>query len=145
MAPHPARKVPQEEVEACVICSPKSPQIPADSLSQWQALPSFLLKLRHQGSKCRLWEGLGTLPEYINVGPTLIPFPHTCICQTQPPSKAQQKTWGSLQRSHQGIPGPGPSSKAIFYSLPSDSRMWNTLGSRDLRPWKPLQATASNH
>lgn len=34
MAPHPARKVPQEEVQACVIFSPKSPQIPADSLSQ---------------------------------------------------------------------------------------------------------------
>lgn len=97
MAPHSARKVPQEEVEACVICSPKSPQIPADSLSQWQALPYLLLKLRHQGSKCRLWEGLGTLPECIKVGSTLIPFPHTCLCQIpvklghSPPKKHSRK------------------------------------------------------
>lgn len=34
MAPHPASKVPLEEVQDCVTCSPKSAQTPADSLSQ---------------------------------------------------------------------------------------------------------------
>lgn len=51
MAPHPARKVPQEEVEACVICSPKSPQIPTGSLSQRQALPSSPTKAEAPGEQ----------------------------------------------------------------------------------------------
>lgn len=77
---HPARKVPLEEVQAGVTCSPESAPIPADSLSQWQAPPSCPAEAEAQGHKGRLWEGLGTLPGCINVGPTSIPSPHTCVC-----------------------------------------------------------------
>lgn len=44
MAPHSARKIPQEQVQACVICDLKRPQIPDDSLSQWLAVFSSLTK-----------------------------------------------------------------------------------------------------
>lgn len=77
---HPARKIPLEEVQAGVTCSPESAPIPADSLSQWQAPPSCPAEAEAQGHKGRLWEGLGTLPGCINVGPTSIPSPHTCVC-----------------------------------------------------------------
>lgn len=99
---HPARKVPLEEVQAGVTCSPESAQIPADSLSQWQAPPSSPHEAEAQGSKGRRWEGLGTLPGCINVGPTSIPSPHTCIClitvkichSPHPPKKS---------RKHEGL------------------------------------------
>lgn len=77
-----ARKVLQEEVQACVISDPKRPQIPMTSChSDWLSL-HLLLKLRHCESKCRFLDGLCAVSDCTNMEHTLTPFHHTYICLT---------------------------------------------------------------
>lgn len=145
MAPHSAKEVLQEEVQAGVICERERPQIPDGSLSQWLAVLSSLAESeapREQAQAHGLlvrcislyWHGM-----YINSILLHLYLPDTCEVLWAPPKKHSKEL--SSEQSPRN-PRSWPQSRAILYS---DSRMHHNPGSRGLKPQQLLWASASDH